>query len=373
MPELLLSSLFTFGTAMLINRLVNPYYATRRRLQEDVARLRSRFGSRVGGITALEVEVAQSIVVDPASIDVSFAHIGGHSELIRQLREEVLLPLLRPELLAHSKLLRPTKGVLLHGPPGTGKTMLAKAIAKEAGCAFLNVSPSSMLSKWYGESQKRVAAIWSVAHRLAPSLLFVDEMDCLFRARTQQDHEATAAFQAEWLTHWDGLLTRDSARVLVIGTTNRPANLDPAIGRRMARRFYVGLPSAEQRRLLLEVLLRGERLSAGLDLGAVAAMTEHYSGSDLKELCRAAAIIPVREYLADHPGALQAPKPIAGPPSPAGPGGDARAQGAVRELALDDFVQALRSIPPTAAGHLAPRGEAVDPADFHDATALQLA
>lgn len=358
-PELLLSSLATFATAILVQRMLNPYKASRRRLQEDMARLRSRFGTSVMAMTPLEIQVAQSVVVDPTSINVSFDSIGGHSRLIQQLREEVLLPLLRPDLLAHSKLLKPTKGVLLHGPPGTGKTMLAKAIAKEAGCAFLNVSPSSMLSKWYGESQKRVAAIWSVAHKLEPSLLFVDEIDCIFRERSKNDHEATASFQSEWLTHWDGLLTNDSARVLVIGTTNRPGVLDPAIGRRLGRKFYVGLPTQDQRLALLSLMLREERLGADLNLCTIADRTESYSGSDLKELCRAAAIIPVREYLQDHPSLLQGrtvhPSTMlaTGTPLP----------DTVRPITLQDFEEALRVVPPTSPATQSPALEG----HFHDA------
>lgn len=191
LPDLMLSSLATVATAMLLNRMFNPN--RRGRLTADSERLRNRFGiARKVSFTAMEIQVAESVVIDQTQLEVTFESIGGQSDLIGQLREAVLLPLLRPDLLLHSKLLQPTRGILLHGPPGTGKTMLAKAIAKEAGCAFLNVSPSSMLSKWYGESQKRVSAIWSVAYKLEPALLFVDEIDCLFRERSKSDHEVSA-------------------------------------------------------------------------------------------------------------------------------------------------------------------------------------
>lgn len=197
-----------------------------------------------------------------------------------------------------------------------------------------------MLSKWYGESQKRVAAIWSVAYKLQPSLVFVDEIDCCFRERSASDHEATASFQAEWMSQWDGLLTAEGSRILVIGTTNRPNVLDPAIRRRFGRQFYVGLPSQEQRVGVLRLLLDGEALADDIELGALAQLTAGYSGSDLKELARAAAMLPLREYLQAHPEALHA-KSLAQGELKAGP---ARA---VRPLCFEDFTAALALVPPT--------------------------
>lgn len=232
--------------------------------------------------------------------------------------------------------------------------MLAKAMAKEAGCAFLNVSPSSMLSKWYGESQKRVAAIWSVAFKLQPALLFVDEIDCCFRERSSSDHEATASFQAEWMSQWDGLLTAEGSRVLVIGTTNRPSVLDPAIRRRFGRQFYVGLPSREQRVGVLRLLLAGERLADNVELDALAQLTAGYSGSDLKELARAAAMLPLREFLKAHPDVLS-------PRSHARSDATAEQPREVRPLRFEDFEAALALVPPTQLT----RGE-ISLADFMD-------
>lgn len=370
LPDLMLSSLATVCTAMLLNRMFNPN--RRGRLDADSVRLRNRFGitSRVS-FTAMEIQVAESVVIDPAQLEVTFESIGGQGDLIGQLREAVLLPLLRPDLLGHSKLLTPTRGILLHGPPGTGKTMLAKAVAREAGCAFLNVSPSSMLSKWYGESQRRVAAIWSVAYKLEPSLLFVDEIDCLFRERSKSDHEATSSFQSEWMTQWDGLLTQERSRVLVIGTTNRPEVLDPAIRRRLGRHFFVGLPCLEQRIGVLSLLLKGEPLADDVDIAELAHRTQNYSGSDLKELCRAAAIIPVREHLASHPAvygrsavlAAAAAPPVARGGSSAAP----ERPRDMRALCQQDFCQALELVPPT---HVA-RERAAQAPRFHEGSAVR--
>ena len=138
-----------------------------------------------------EIEVAADVVC-PDDIDVTFAEIGGLSEQAKQLQQAILLPVRRPSLFAQSKLFLSPKGILLHGPPGTGKTMLVRAIAREARFTFLCVNLARLFSKWYGESNKFAEAYFSLARKLAPSLIFIDEVDCVFSKGRHQEHEATS-------------------------------------------------------------------------------------------------------------------------------------------------------------------------------------
>ncbi|XP_028752013.1 uncharacterized AAA domain-containing protein C16E9.10c isoform X2 [Neltuma alba] len=229
-------------------------------------------------------------------IGVTFSDIGALEEIKESLQELVMLPLRRPELFK-SGLLKPCRGILLFGPPGTGKTMLAKAIANEAGASFINVSMSTITSMWYGEAEKHVRALFSLAAKVSPTIIFIDEVDSLLGRRSRcGEHEATRSIKNEFMTHWDGLLTKQHERILVLGATNRPFDLDDAIIRRFERRVMVGLPSVEAREIILKTLLAKEN-TENLDLKKIAVMTEGYTGSDLKNLCTAAAYRPVRELI----------------------------------------------------------------------------
>jgi SpoVK/Ycf46/Vps4 family AAA+-type ATPase len=244
-----------------------------------------------------ELEVA-SDVISPSEIDVTFADIGGLQDIARQLQRHVLLPVTHPELFRQSKLLRPPKGILLHGPPGTGKTLLARAIAKEASVTFIALNPARLLSKWFGESNKLAMAYFTLAAKLSPSILFIDEIDCLFRSRGHE-HEATAMIKSQFLSLWDGLLTAPASQhVIVVAATNKPADVDPAVLRRLPLSFQVDLPTAAGREDVLRLLLRDEPLAAGVDLRALAAATDGYSGSDLDQLCKTAAMRALDELLA---------------------------------------------------------------------------
>ncbi|KAE8055422.1 hypothetical protein FH972_012262 [Carpinus fangiana] len=236
-------------------------------------------------------------VIPANEIDVTFADIGALDDIKESLQELVMLPLQRPDLFTGG-LLKPCRGILLFGPPGTGKTMMAKAIAKEAGASFINISMSTITSKWFGEDEKNVRALFTLAAKVSPTIIFVDEVDSMLGQRTRVgEHEAMRKIKNEFMTHWDGLLTKPGERILVLAATNRPFDLDEAIIRRFERRIMVGLPSVENREMIFRTLLAKEKVEEGLDFKGLASMTDGYTGSDLKNLCTTAAYRPVRELI----------------------------------------------------------------------------
>ena len=237
-------------------------------------------------------------VIPPSDIGVTFEDIGALQNVKDTLKELVMLPLQRPELFCKGQLTKPCKGILLFGPPGTGKTMLAKAVATEAGANFINISMSSITSKWFGEAEKYVKAVFSLASKISSSVIFVDEVDSMLgRRESPGEQEAMRKMKNEFMVNWDGLRTKDKERVLVLAATNRPFDLDEAVIRRLPRRLMVNLPDATNRAKILEVVLAKEELAPDVDLNAIANMTGGYSGSDLKNLCVTAAYCPIREIL----------------------------------------------------------------------------
>ncbi|CAI4062181.1 hypothetical protein SKDZ_07G2790 [Saccharomyces kudriavzevii ZP591] len=237
-----------------------------------------------------------SSIVTPEEINITFQDIGGLDPLISDLHESVIYPLMMPEVYSNSPLLQAPSGVLLYGPPGCGKTMLAKALAKESGANFISIRMSSIMDKWYGESNKIVDAMFSLANKLQPCIIFIDEIDSFLRERSSTDHEVTATLKAEFMTLWDGLLS--NGRVMIIGATNRINDIDDAFLRRLPKRFLVSLPGSDQRYKILGVLLKDTNLDEDdFDLQVIADNTKGFSGSDLKELCREAALDAAKEYI----------------------------------------------------------------------------
>lgn len=239
-----------------------------------------------------------SDVVPPDEAGISFADIGALEPVKEILQEAVILPLQRPELFRRGNLARPTSGILLFGPPGTGKTMLARAIATESGANFISITPSSITSMWYGESEKYVRALFGLATKIAPTIIFVDEVDSILGRRgDSHEHESSRKVKNEFMSCWDGLRTSQTERVVVLAATNRPMDLDDAVLRRLTRRIMVDLPDIANREKILRVILKDEELESGFDFAELARKTEGYSGSDLKALCVNTAYKPIRELV----------------------------------------------------------------------------
>lgn len=267
--------------------------------------------SRNGGPRAEDLELNEYEnmialeVVPPEDISVGFDDIGGLDDIIEELKESVIYPLTMPHLYSHAgALLAAPSGVLLHGPPGCGKTMLAKALAHESGASFINLHISTMTEKWYGDSNKIVRAVFSLARKLQPAIIFIDEIDAVLGTRRSGEHEASGMVKAEFMTLWDGLTSANAAgvpsRIVVLGATNRMHDIDEAILRRMPKKFPVPLPGVQQRRRILQLVLGDTKRDPDFDFEYIARVTSGMSGSDLKELCRDAAMMPMREFLRAH-------------------------------------------------------------------------
>lgn len=222
--------------------------------------------------------------------------------MLKEIQESVVFPVKNRHLFGDSQLYSAPKGVLLHGPPGCGKTLIAKATAKEAGMRFLNLDVSILTDKWYGESQKLAGAVFSLAEKIEPCIIFIDEIDSFLRSRNASDHEATAMMKTQFMSLWDGLGTERKGTVIVMGATNRPKDLDKAILRRMPAQFFIGLPSEEQRYRILKLVLDTETVDPDVDLRNLAKMATNFSGSDLREMCRFAAVFRMREMISDVEG-----------------------------------------------------------------------
>jgi transitional endoplasmic reticulum ATPase len=230
--------------------------------------------------------------------DISYEDIGGLSREIRDIREMIEVPLRHPELFSRLGI-NPPRGVLLHGPPGTGKTMIARAVASETDANFVSISGPEIVSKFYGESEQRLRQIFEEAQKAAPSIIFIDEIDSIAPKREEVSGDLERRVVAQLLALMDGLSSR--GEVIVIAATNRPNALDPAIrrGGRFDREVEVGIPNKNGRLEILYVHTRGMPLDESLDLKEIAEVTHGFVGADLYALCKEAAMHTLERALPD--------------------------------------------------------------------------
>ncbi len=237
-----------------------------------------------------------SDVMSSSGVQISYEDIGGLGDVIQKIREMVELPLKHP-ILFEKLGIDPPKGVLIHGPPGVGKTLIARAVANESDANFITINGPEIMSKYYGESEKKLRNIFRKAEEQAPTIIFLDEIDAIAPSRESTSGEVERRVVAQLLSLMDGMAGR--GQVIVIGATNRIGGVDPALRRpgRFDREIEIGVPSFEGRKQILLIHTRGMPLAEDVNIDNYARITHGFVGADLQALTREAAMHTLRRFL----------------------------------------------------------------------------
>ncbi|MCK5587964.1 MAG: ATP-binding protein [Candidatus Lokiarchaeota archaeon] len=271
----------------------------------------------------IEAAIAETIVGEKPNI--TWDDVAGLVVAKSALREAIILPMLRPDLFTGAR--KPWKGIMLFGPPGCGKTLIAKAVATEVDATFFNVSAAAIISKWLGESEKLVKELFEVARVKMPSLVFIDEVDSIATERSAGEHDALRRVKTQLMQAMDGVTSKAEDRIVVLGATNIPWEIDAAFRRRFEKRIYVPLPDLEARQAIFKIHTKGVEHAPEVNFEELAMLSEGYSGADIALICREAIMMPVREL--DAAGALS----------------DTSVQ--VRHVTKGDFTLAMEKIRPS--------------------------
>ena len=222
----------------------------------------------------------EETIVNKNKSNVGLDDIKGQSDIKQAVQENIILPLKNPKLFTGIR--APSRAILLYGPPGNGKTLLAKALAHEVKRTFFNVSASSLMSKWVGEGEKLMKGLFTLAEEKGPSIVFFDEIDSLLSKRKSSENEASRRMKTEFLVQFDGVGSDTSGNILIVAATNRPFDLDGAAMRRFTKRIYVGLPDFEAREAIVQNLLVDEKCEiTNKEFEAIITKLDGYSSSDL--------------------------------------------------------------------------------------------
>ena len=290
--------------------------------------------SEAKGVTSEEQElldmISGTIITD--SPNVSWNEIAGLENCKQALREAIVLPMVKPDLFTGAR--KPWSGILLFGPPGCGKTLLAKAAASECKATFFSASSADLLSKWLGESEKLISALFKVARLKAPSLIFIDEIDSVATRRGEgSESGGERRVKTQLLSEIQGLKPTSDKPLLVLGATNRPWDLDNAMLSRFEKKVYVPLPDVPARAAIFSIHTAGVNTSVSdEDFIELAVRTEGYSGRDISNVCREVIMLPIREL--DMGGLLE----------------NSDKEIKVRDVRLDDFKKTLKKVKPMTTG-----------------------
>ncbi|MFX1391257.1 MAG: AAA family ATPase [Promethearchaeota archaeon] len=283
-----------------------------------------------GGVSSEEQELIDTIsgTIVTESPNVKWSDIAGLENVKQALREAIVLPIAKPELFTGAR--RPWSGILLFGPPGCGKTLLARAAATECKATFFSASSADLLSKWLGESEKLISSLFKVARLKAPSLIFMDEIDSVATKRGEgSESGGERRVKTQLLSEIQGLKSTHDKPLLVLGATNRPWDIDNAMLSRFEKRVHVPLPDMKARAGIFKIHTEGVNSAlTDEDFVELAVRSEGYSGRDIANVCREVIMLPVREL--DMGGLLE----------------NSDKEVKVRDITLKDFKKSLKKVKP---------------------------